>query len=62
MNVWIFALSALFTSIIEPMGLEIGAAEDESALESVMTPTSEQAMRYRGIEQLFDELDTDDTP
>ncbi len=66
MNVWIFALSALLSPIIEPMGLDIGPASPPAAQSDFIEPTMptmpEQQMRYRGIEQLLTQLDSQPTP
>lgn len=59
MNVWIFVISALFTPVVEPLGISM--EEATSAPFIAPAPAPEPAvdeLRYHGIERLFAELES----
>ncbi len=58
MNVWIFVISAVFTPVIEPLGLSTPSVELPPMSEPSIDPTVDD-MRYHGIEQMLAKLDVD---
>jgi hypothetical protein len=67
MNVWIFVISALFTPVVEPLGVAI----DEVVPAALVEPSTPAALdapsmdapvgaepRYHGIERLFAKLES----
>lgn len=62
MNVWIFVISALFSPVVEPLGVSL----DEVAPASVVEPSAPATVaapvgadpRFHGIERLFAKLES----
>lgn len=60
MNVWIFVFSALFTPVIEPLGLsteEVAPAPAVDAAPMAVAASIEAEPRFHGIERMLAELD-----
>lgn len=70
MNVWIFVISALFTPVVEPLGLSMEEAATASFIEPAAiepgidlgTVPEVVEPRYHGIERMLAELDAGRTP
>lgn len=69
MQVWILVLSAMFTPVIEPLGLSIDPTADDVDMlvgpqqveEQVeATVTEEASIRYYGVERMFAKLEARD--
>ncbi|MEM9462640.1 MAG: hypothetical protein AAGF11_51305 [Myxococcota bacterium] len=63
MHLWIFAISAVFTPIIEPLGITAPSIELPSVVGPESTEPSASSvlgdMRYPGIERMFARLEAD---
>jgi len=65
MNVWIFVISALFTPVVEPLGLSIDEVASAKAVQStavaapVVTAPVGAEPRFHGIERLFAKLEAE---
>ncbi|MEM7159253.1 MAG: hypothetical protein AAF799_40825 [Myxococcota bacterium] len=68
MQVWILVLSAMFTPVIEPLGLSIDSSADDVDLvvtsqveAAVEAPeVDETSIRYYGVERMFAKLEARD--
>jgi len=58
MNVWIFVISAMFSPVIEPLGI-VAPTVELPAAEASVSPASIDDMRYHGLEQMLAKLDAD---
>lgn len=62
MHVWIFAISAVFTPVIEPLGITAPSIELPPLVEPELAEPSTSMlddMRYPGIERMFARLEAD---
>jgi hypothetical protein len=60
MNLWIFVISALFTPVVEPLGLRAEEAAPAPVLEAApvdVAASIDAEPRYHGIERMLAELD-----
>ena len=60
MNVWIFVFSALFTPVIEPLGLTTEEAAPAPMIEAAplaVAASIEDEPRFHGLERMLAELD-----
>lgn len=60
MNVWIFVFSALFTPVIEPLGLSTDEVVPAPVIETApmaVAASIEDEPRFHGIERMLAELD-----
>jgi hypothetical protein len=60
MNVWIFVLSALFTPVVEPLGLSTQEATPAPVIEAApmdMAASIDAEPRFHGLERMLAELD-----
>lgn len=56
MNAWIFVISALFTPVIEPLGISMDETTSASFIEPAPMPDLVEP-RYTGIERMLAQLE-----
>ena len=62
MNVWIFVISALFTPVVEPLGISMDEATSFVEPAPVIEPIDALEPRYPGIERMFAQLEGGELP